>query len=119
MRNYNSNKQLPSKLLLLIIPISIVSLLNIYFVSKIAIDKDINIIQTVNKVHGIKDDKIDEELFLREFLSVNPNYLPGLISITKLEIELGKLSDAKYYFQKIKEIDPNNSEVKSLEKALE
>lgn len=49
----------------------------------------------------------NQESFWQEFLKQNPNYLPGIVELAKIERKLGFAGYAEELLLKVKEINPN------------
>ena len=72
--------------------------------------------QSINEksVLGTTTETNSRRVFWQDFLSKQPNYLPGWIELYKLEIENNNYEDAIKSFEKIKTLAPN-LETKDLE----
>jgi hypothetical protein len=58
----------------------------------------------------------EERIFWREFLSENPNYIPGWVEYAKINYQLNNFDEASLAVEEIEKIDPNY--VVSLEEYL-
>ncbi|MFZ5932817.1 MAG: hypothetical protein ACOYT7_01950 [Patescibacteria group bacterium] len=59
-----------------------------------------------------------QKLFWEQFLSENPTYLEGWISLAEINLELGESEEAKLSFSQAKSINPNSPKVKDFEERL-
>jgi hypothetical protein len=57
----------------------------------------------------------DERQFWINFLSSNPEYVPGILELTRIEKNLGNNDNAQKLFLKAKAINPNDDKVKETE----
>jgi len=60
----------------------------------------------------------EEILYWQNLVAKYPNYLSGWVELAKLEIKSRDNKAALSYLDRAKEIDPNSSEVRNLESAL-
>lgn len=65
----------------------------------------------VQKVLGVKNTYDKNKAYWLEILSYYPDYFPGWIELTKLELEEGNLEKARDAFIKAGEIMPNSKEL--------
>ena len=67
------------------------------------------------QVLGERSDQLNEDKrFWQEFVSDNPTYLDGWVMLTKVNLELGNLEEAKVAFEKARTINPNSDEISKL-----
>lgn len=67
------------------------------------------------QVLGERSDQLNEDKrFWQDFVSDNPTYLDGWIMLTKVNLELGNLEEAKVAFEKARIINPNSEKVSEL-----
>ena len=68
-----------------------------------------------SQVLGEKSDREEKDkLFWQEFVSANPTYQEGWVMLTKVNLELGNLEEAKVAFEKARTINPNSDEISKL-----
>jgi|SRR6185369_7073181 len=56
--------------------------------------------------------------YLKNLLSTHPTYREGWIALAKLEYSLGNMAEVQMAITKVKEIDPNDHELASLQALL-
>lgn len=56
-----------------------------------------------------------EKTFWINFLEINPSYFQGWIELTKINLNLDKLEEARGTFQKAREINPNSKAISELD----
>ena len=64
---------------------------------------------------NIKSGLIDEKIYWINFLEKNPGYFQGWIELTKINLKLDKLEEARGTFQKAREINPNSEAISELD----
>lgn len=57
----------------------------------------------------------NEKTFWINFLEKNPGYFQGWIELTKINLDLDKLEEARRTFQKAREINPNSKAISELD----
>lgn len=74
-----------------------------------------------NTVLGAKTQNLgpeDQGVYWQNLLNQYPNYIEGWIELSKIEFKAGNRTEAIKDLTKAKDIDPNSSEIKDLEKSL-
>jgi len=56
--------------------------------------------------------------YLKKLLATNPTYREGWIALAKLEYSLGNMAEVQMAITKVREIDPNDHELASLQALL-
>ena len=75
--------------------------------------------EVFSQVLGEKSDKLEnDKLFWQEFVFDNPTYLDGWIMLTKVNLELGNLEEAKAALEKARTLNPNSEEITELNKSF-
>ena len=97
---------LASSFALLIITLSFLNIKN-YFAEK----KEV-------KVLSVQQESFDEEEYWTNFLKLNPNYFPGYVELTKIQLAKGERDKAIGTILKAKEINPNSPLITELEQSL-
>ncbi len=73
------------------------------------------------KVLGISVDVTplqNEKDYWENIVSQNPSYTDGYLEIAKVDVELGDKNEATAYITKALTLDPNSTEITSVQKAL-
>lgn len=71
-------------------------------------------------VHAKSEDRTPllQTYYLKSLLASHPTYREGWIALAKLQYELGNMDDVQMAITKVREIDPNDTELESLQKLL-
>jgi len=72
-----------------------------------------------SQVLGEKSDREEKDkLFWQEFVSANPTYQEGWVMLTRVNLELGNIEEARIAFEKAREINPNSEEIAKLNESF-
>ena len=101
---------------------SIIILLSFSNIS-IYLSKPSRIIKKTNtkeniRVLGKKDFLLEEKDYWEKFLNLHPNYFPGWLELTKIEIKLNEKKNTQNTFSKAFKINPNSQELINLKREI-